>query len=145
LQLKKLEQDPYQLATWAPAPNTWQEGQSGNDLWEKVLSDFNKEHMARFGIKMNRPWEADADSRRQYEELKQRYESLARARAKQADDDARRLEIIANASANAIAKYRVRLAADRAATAIAFAAYKVAQAYVDALMDQLKKTPITKT
>lgn len=57
-------------------PQTYQAGQSGDPVWEKVLSDFNARHRARFGVDMNRPWDADADAQTAYNGLVSRYRAL---------------------------------------------------------------------
>lgn len=44
------------------APDTYINGQTTNVAWEQILSASNAAHQARFGIPMNRPWNADQDA-----------------------------------------------------------------------------------
>lgn len=116
----------------APAPSTWQSGQSGNAMWEQVLSWFNAEHMKRYGITMNRPWSADADAQRQYGELVLMYNSMSANAAQAAAAQAAGLENLANATAALIPGYQQTAAVDQSAAAQAAAAYATAKAYTAA-------------
>jgi TP901 family phage tail tape measure protein len=119
-------------APMAPAPSTWQSGQSGNAMWEQVLSLFNAEHMKRYGITMNRPWNADADAQRQYGELVLMYNSMSASAAQAAAAQAAGLENLANATAALIPGYQQTASVDQSAAAQAAAAYAAAKAYTAA-------------
>lgn len=54
-------------------PTTYQNGQTNDPIWEKILADFNTEHRNNFGIPMNRSWDADADAQNVYRILSERY------------------------------------------------------------------------
>jgi tape measure domain-containing protein len=116
----------------APAPSTWQSGQSGNAVWEQVLSWFNAEHMKRYGITMNRPWSADGDAQRQYSELVLMYNSMSASAAQAAAAQAAGLENLANATAALIPGYQQTASVDQTAAAQAAASYATAKAYTAA-------------
>lgn len=116
----------------APAPSTWQSGQSGNAIWEQVLSLFNAEHMKRYGITMNRPWSADGDAQRQYSELVVMYNSMSASAAQAAAAQAAGLENLANATAALIPGYQQTASVDQTAAAQAAASYATAKAYTAA-------------
>jgi tape measure domain-containing protein len=116
----------------APAPSTWQSGQSGNAVWEQVLSWFNAEHMKRYGIAMNRPWSADGDAQRQYSELVLMYNSMSASAAQAAAAQAAGLENLANATAALIPGYQQTASVDQTAAAQAAASYATAKAYTAA-------------
>lgn len=54
-------------------PNTYIPGQTNDPIWEDILKKANASHKAQFGVAMNRPWEADADSQNSYGQLAQEY------------------------------------------------------------------------
>jgi len=56
------------------APSTYQAGQSGDPVWEKILGDFNAAHQSKYGIQMNRDWGADGDSQSAYASLSRQYQ-----------------------------------------------------------------------
>lgn len=55
------------------APTSYQAGQSGDPIWEQILGDFNRQHKSRFGVEMNRDWNADSDAQNQYQALVNQY------------------------------------------------------------------------
>jgi len=57
----------------ADVPTTFRPGGTDDPVWEKIITDFNNSHRARFGIDMNRPWNSDADSQNQYQALVREY------------------------------------------------------------------------
>jgi hypothetical protein len=57
----------------ANTPTTIAAGQTNNPYWEKIITGFSAAHHAKFGIDMNRSWDADADAIKQYDVLKQQY------------------------------------------------------------------------
>jgi hypothetical protein len=120
------------LSSWAPAPTTWQNGQSGNAIWEQILGNYNASHMARYGIAMNRPWTADGDAQRQYQALVGQYNANSAAAAAAAHATAVGLAGVAAASAALIPGYQATAAADQAAANQAAAAYATASAYATA-------------
>jgi hypothetical protein len=67
-----IRQDPAKAAV----PTTYMAGQSGDPLWEKLLGEFQARHTAQFGQAMNRPWTADGDAQREYNNLANKYRAL---------------------------------------------------------------------
>ena len=57
----------------ANVPTTTQPGGTNNPYWEAVISQFDSEHKARFGVGMNRGWGADRDAANAYQALKDQY------------------------------------------------------------------------
>lgn len=70
-ELLGIRQDPANVT----APTTYMPGQSGDPLWEKLLGDFQRRHTAQFGQAMNRPWTADGDAAREYNNLVRQYKA----------------------------------------------------------------------
>ena len=64
---------------YGKAPDTWVSGQTDNDLWEKVLGDWNELHRAEFGKYMDRPWDSDRHAVAQKEKLDAQYAALREA------------------------------------------------------------------
>jgi len=120
------------MQQFAPAPTTWQAGQSGNAVWEQVLGQFNAAHTARFGIAMNRPWSADADATATYQALVGQYNATSTAAAEAAAATAAGLANVAAASAALIPGYSATAAVDQAAASQAAAAYATASSYATA-------------
>lgn len=56
-------------------PTSYLPGESGDPVWENILSNFNAEHMAKYGVPMNRPWSSDAQSQETYQSLLQQYQA----------------------------------------------------------------------
>lgn len=61
------------------APTTSQVGQSNDPLWEKIISDYQAAHQAKYGKTMDRSWDAGADEQAQYQKLKALYDSQVQA------------------------------------------------------------------
>lgn len=61
------------------APTTSQPGQTDNPIWEEIISGFDAAHRARFGMPMNRSWNADADANNQYQQLLAIYNQKVKA------------------------------------------------------------------
>ncbi|MGZ8172874.1 MULTISPECIES: tape measure protein [Methylobacter] len=120
------------MQQFAPAPATWQAGQSGNAIWEQVLGQFNAAHAAKYGIAMNRPWSADADAANQYQALVAQYNASSVAAAAAATSTAAGLANVAAASAALIPGYSATAAVDQAAASQAAAAYATASSYAAA-------------
>jgi len=116
----------------AQAPNTFVNGQSGNPIWERILSAFNADHAAHYGMPMNRAWTTDADAQAQYQILVAQYNSAAASSAASARANAAGLAAIAAAQAALIPGYQATAAADQAAANQAAAAYSTASAYATA-------------
>ena len=57
------------------APTTYMPGQSNNALWEKILSDFNAQHQAAYGVPMNRDWNSDGDAMTTKSQLDAQYKT----------------------------------------------------------------------
>ncbi|MDP1664139.1 MAG: tape measure protein [Methylobacter sp.] len=113
----------------APAPNTYQNGLSGNAIWEQILGDFNAQHTARFGVPMNRSWNADADAQNAYRTLVGYYNDTAAQARAAAQATAAGLANVANAAAALIPGYQSTAAVDQAAADQAAAAYSTAASY----------------
>lgn len=77
--LQPTSSQPPEVLQARQAPSTFQSGQTDDPLWEKILGDFNASHQARFGIPMNRSWNADADARGAYQNLVNQYNSESAA------------------------------------------------------------------
>jgi tape measure domain-containing protein len=120
------------LQHFAPAPTTYQNGQSGNAIWEQILGAANAEHTARFGIPMNRPWTADSDAARAYQNLVARYNEASVNAALSAQATADGLAAVAVATAALIPGYQAAAAIDQDASAKAQAAYNTASSYATA-------------
>jgi hypothetical protein len=60
-------------AVGAAAPMTAMIGQSQDPVWEQVLTDWNKEHMAKFGVGLHDTWSDYADPDGTMEAIRQRY------------------------------------------------------------------------
>ncbi|MFZ2172402.1 MAG: tape measure protein [Methylococcaceae bacterium] len=111
----------------AAPPSTFKVGQSGNVVWENILSGFQREHKKRFGVEFTRGWDADADAMAQYQELVRRYYIDAKAfksdQLKQSEDllalvaagAAERQALKADAAAKHEAEAAAKLEWDRAA------------------------------
>jgi len=61
------------------APSSYQAGQSGDPVWEKILGDFNAAHQSRYGMQMNRGWGSDGDSQSTYAALSKQYQDAMTA------------------------------------------------------------------
>jgi len=55
------------------APMTAMVGQSQDPVWEQVMSDWNNEHMAKFGVGLHDNWSDYADPDGTMEAIRQRY------------------------------------------------------------------------
>jgi hypothetical protein len=120
------------LANFAPPPTTWQNGQSGNALWEQILTQYNARHQALYGMPMNRPWTADSEAMTAYAIMVNWYNSLAQQAYQAAAASAASLASIAAAQAALIPGYQATATTDKAAADAAAAAYSAAHTYADA-------------
>lgn len=57
-------------------PTTYQAGQSGDPLWERLLGEFQKRHTGQFGEAFNRPWDSDGGAQMEYNNLVKQYRAL---------------------------------------------------------------------
>lgn len=114
------------------APTTYINGQSGNAIWEQILSGFNAAHQARFGTPMNRAWGSDSDAQNQYQQLVAQYNVNSAAAVAAAQATAAQLANVAAASAALIPSYAATAAVDQAAADQAGAAYATASSYAAA-------------
>lgn len=117
---------------YGAAPTTYVNGQSGNPIWEQILSGFNAAHQARFGTPMNRAWGSDSDAQNQYQQLVAQYNINSAAAVQAALANAAGLANVANASAALIPGYQATALADSQSAAQAAAAYATASAYATA-------------
>jgi tape measure domain-containing protein len=117
---------------YGAAPTTYVNGQSGNPIWEQILSGFNAAHQARFGTPMNRAWGSDSDAQNQYQQLVAQYNVNSAAAVQAALANAAGLASIADASAALIPGYQATALADSQSAAQAAAAYATASAYATA-------------
>jgi tape measure domain-containing protein len=126
------------LSAWAPAPTTWQNGQTNNAVWEQVLSQFNAFHTAKYGIAMNRPWNADGDAQAAYGRLVAQYNSMSAAAANAALASANALAAAAQAARDAIPVYQAAAATDKAVASAANANYSDASSAASSARDSIQ-------
>lgn len=120
------------LARPSAAPTTWQNGQSGNAVWEQVLSQFNAWHVSYAGKPMDRPWGADSDAWGAYQGLVAKYNAINASAAQSAAASAASLAHIATASAALIPQLQSAYDIDQTAALQANYAYLTATNYANA-------------